>query len=118
MPATAAFSYGQRSKRADLSELLLRKYRWRKKGRKAVDNAAETIYLSSMAECRERMGIEKILQAGGIGAGLLAKCMDKREKALVSDFLALWEERKPYKKYPKQKQDVESPYEGLDTRYV
>lgn len=107
---------------------------------------AETIYLSSMAACRERTGIEKMLQAGGIGAdeklvteivkvnlkfgiyhtmdmlndgaGLLAKCMDKREKALVSDFLALWEERKPYKKYPKQKQDVESTCEGLDTRCV
>ena len=83
---------------------------------------AETIYLSSMAECRERTGIEKMLQAGGIGAdeklvteivkvnlkfgiyhtmdmlndgaGLLAKCVDKREKALVADFLALWEERR------------------------
>ena len=82
---------------------------------------AEVIYLSNMAECRERMGIEKMLRAGGVGAdeklvteiakvnlkfgiyhtmdmlndgaGLLAKCMDKREKALVSDFLALWEER-------------------------
>ena len=28
------------------------------------------------------------------GAGLLAKCVDKREKVLVSDFFALWEERK------------------------
>ena len=83
---------------------------------------AETIYLISMAECRERTGIEKMLQAGGIGAdeklvteivkvnlkfgiyhtmdmlndgaGLLAKCVDKREKALVADFLALWEERR------------------------
>ncbi len=83
---------------------------------------AEVIYLSGMAECRERTGIEKMLLAGGIGAdeklvteivkvnlkfgiyhtmdmlndraGLLAKCMDKREKALVSDFLALWEERR------------------------
>lgn len=82
---------------------------------------AEVIYLSSMAECRERMGIERMLRAGGIGAdeklvtaivkvnlkfgiyhtvdmlndgaGLLAKCMDKREKALVSDFLALWEKK-------------------------
>lgn len=82
----------------------------------------ETVYLSSMAECRERMGIEKMLWAGGIradeklvteiikvnlkfgiyhtmdmlndGAGLLAKCMDKREKALVSGFLALWEEKR------------------------
>ena len=25
--------------------------------------------------------------------GLLAKCMDKREKALVSGFLALWEKK-------------------------
>lgn len=82
---------------------------------------AETIYLSSMAECRERTGIEKMLRAGGIGAdeklvteivkvnlkfgiyhtmdmlndgaGLLAKCVDKREKALVLDFLALWEKK-------------------------
>lgn len=82
---------------------------------------AEVIYLSSIAECRERTGIEKMLRAGGIeadeklvteivkvnlkfgiyhtmdmlndGTGLLAKCMDKREKALVSGFLALWEER-------------------------
>lgn len=83
---------------------------------------AEVIYLSDMAECRERTGIEKMLRAGGIGAdeklvmeivkvnlkfgifhtmdmlndgaGLLAKCMDKREKALVLNFLALWEERR------------------------
>ena len=87
----------------------------------------ETIYLSSMAECRERTGIEKMLQAGGIGAdeklvteivkvnlkfgiyytmdmlndgaGLLAKCVDKREKALVSDFLALWEGKKKWTKF-------------------
>lgn len=80
---------------------------------------AETIYLSSMAECRERTGIEKMLRAGGIrtdeklvteivkvnlkfgvyhtmdmlddGAALLEKCADKREKNLVMDFLALWE---------------------------
>lgn len=83
---------------------------------------AEVIYLSNMAECRERTGIEKMLRAGGIGAdeklvteivkinlkfgiyhtmdmlndeaGLLAKCKDKREKALVSEFLALWEEKR------------------------
>lgn len=86
---------------------------------------AETIYLSSMTECRERSGIEKMLRAGGIrtdeklvteivkvnlkfgiyhtidmlndGAGLLAKCADKREKTLVSDFLALWEEKRKEK---------------------
>lgn len=83
---------------------------------------AEVNYLGNMAECRERTGIEKMLRAGGIeadeklvteivkvnlkfgtyhtidmlndGAGLLVKCMDKREKALVSDFLSLWEERR------------------------
>ena len=83
---------------------------------------AEVIYLSNMAECRERTGIEKMLRASGIGAdeklvteivkvnlkfgiyhtmdmlndeaGLLAKCMDKRKKALVSEFLALWEEKR------------------------
>ena len=26
--------------------------------------------------------------------------------------------KSPYKKYPKQKRDVESPCKGLDTRYV
>lgn len=28
------------------------------------------------------------------------------------------EPENPYKKYPKQKRDVESPRKGLDTRYV
>lgn len=83
---------------------------------------AEVIYQSMEAERREMSGIEKMFAAEGIegdkklvkavyrlnmkfgiyhtmdmlndGAGLLAKCTDKREKALVSDFLALWEERK------------------------
>lgn len=82
----------------------------------------EVVYLSKTAECRERTGIEKMLLAGGIAAdeklvteivkvnlkfgvyhtmdmlndeaGLLAKCKDKREKALVSDFLALLKERR------------------------
>ncbi|MBD5474950.1 MAG: hypothetical protein HDR17_03040 [Lachnospiraceae bacterium] len=90
---------------------------------------AEVIYLSNMAECRERTGIEKMLWAGGIeadeklvtkivkvnlkfgiyhtmdmlndSAGLFAKCTDKREKSLVSDFLALWEERRSGIKSPK-----------------
>ena len=81
----------------------------------------EVIYQSLDAEQRERNGIGKMIAAAGIhadeklvksvlrmnkkfgiyhtmdmlndGAGLLAKCTDKREKALVSDFLALWEER-------------------------
>lgn len=70
------------------------------------------------AEQRERAGIEKMFAAVGIHAdekliksvlrlnkkfgryhtldmlndreALLEKCMDKREKALVSDFFALW----------------------------
>lgn len=82
----------------------------------------EVVYLSKTAECRERTGIEKMLLAGGIAADeklvteivkvnlkfgvyhtmdmlndearLLAKCTDKREKALVSDFLALLKERR------------------------
>lgn len=79
----------------------------------------EVIYQSREAEQREKSGIGKMLAAGGIAtdeklikavfrlnvkfgmyhtmemlsdrAGLLAKCTDKREKALVMDFLALWE---------------------------
>ncbi len=87
-----------------------------------ITKRAEVIYLGSMAECRERIGIEKMLLADGIRAdeklvteivkvnlkfgvyhtmdmlndseALLEKCTDKRDKNLVSDFLALWEERK------------------------
>ncbi len=84
----------------------------------------EVIYQSMDAEQRERTGIDKMFAAAGIHAGekliksvlrlnkkfgryhtlnmlndretLLEKCTDKREKALVTDFLALWEEsRKP-----------------------
>ena len=82
----------------------------------------EVIYQSIEAEEREKSGISKIFAAADIQAdeklvtavfclnkkfgiyhtvdmlndraGLLAKCTDKREKALVSDFLALWEERR------------------------
>ena len=80
----------------------------------------ETIYQSMDAEQREQAGIEKMLAAAGIQAGeklikavlrmnkkfgiyhtvdmlngrevLLEKCTDQREKNLVEDFLALWEE--------------------------
>lgn len=76
-----------------------------------ITKRAETIYLSSDAECREHMGIEKMLLAEGLDAddklikeiirvnlkfgkyhllselndrsAMLAKCEDKREKALV-----------------------------------
>lgn len=83
---------------------------------------AEVIYQSMDAEQREQAGIGKMFAAAGIHAderliksvlrlnkkfgryhtldllndskALLEKCTDKREKALVSDFLALWEERR------------------------
>lgn len=82
---------------------------------------AEVIYQSMEAEQREKSGIEKMLAAAGIYAdkkllnlifqlnkkfgiyhtvdilndneALLGKCTDKREKKLVSDFLALWEKK-------------------------
>ncbi len=80
---------------------------------------AEVIYQSMDAEHREQAGIEKMLTAAGIQAdeklikavlrlnkkfgayhtldmlndrkALFEKCMDKRAKSLVTDFLALWE---------------------------
>lgn len=80
---------------------------------------AEVIYQSMEAEQRERAGIEKMLAAADMQTGeklikavlrlnkkfgiyhtvdmlndreaLLGKCTDKREKNLVTDFLALWE---------------------------
>lgn len=83
---------------------------------------AEVIYQSKEAEQRERSGIEKMLAAADMQAGeklikailrlnkkfgtyhtlelledkeaLMGKCTDKREKALVKDFLALWEEKR------------------------
>lgn len=83
---------------------------------------AEVIYQSSEAEQREQAGIEKMLVTAGIRAdgkliksilrlnkkfgiyhttdmlndseALLGKCTDKREESLVSDFLALWEEKR------------------------
>ena len=82
----------------------------------------EVIYQSREAEQREQAGIEKMLVATGIRAdgkiiksilrlnrkfsiyhtadmlndseALLGKCTDKREESLVSDFLALWEEKR------------------------
>ncbi|MCD7883483.1 MAG: PBECR4 domain-containing protein [Lachnospiraceae bacterium] len=81
----------------------------------------EVIYQSVEAEQREQVGIEKMMAAAGILAdkklikavmrlnkkfgiyltidmlrdekGLLAKCTDKRDKVLVSEFLSLWEEK-------------------------
>lgn len=82
----------------------------------------EVIYQSKEAEQRELAGIEKMLAVAGIRAddkliksilrlnkkfgiyhtadmlnnseALLGKCTDKREESLVSDFLALWEEKR------------------------
>lgn len=82
---------------------------------------AEVIYQSMETKQREQAGIEKMLAAAGIRAedkliksilrlnkrfgiyhtadmlndskNLLGKCMDKREKNLVADFLTLWEEK-------------------------
>ena len=82
----------------------------------------EVIYQSKEAEQREQAGIEKMLAVAGIRAddkliksilrlnkkfgiyhtadmlnnseALLGKCTDKREESLVSDFLALWEEKR------------------------
>lgn len=76
----------------------------------------ETIYLSTEAECRERIGIEKMLAAAGIKTdgklvteiikvnvkfgkfhqlqelkdkeAMIAKCRDKRERALVETLMA------------------------------
>ena len=87
-----------------------------------VTKQKEVIYLSEQAELREISGIEKMLSAVGreddkkliklilrlnvkFGvyhtadmlndkATLLGKCTDKRERALVSDFLSLWEAEK------------------------
>ncbi len=42
----------------------------------------------------KKFGIYHTMDMLNDGAGLLAKCTDKRKKALVSDFLALWEKRK------------------------
>ena len=82
---------------------------------------AEVIYQSRDAKQREQTGIEKMLAAAGIhadekliksvlqlnkkfgvyhtmdmlndSAALLEKCTDKREKNLVTDFLALWNKK-------------------------
>ncbi|MDE7403480.1 MAG: hypothetical protein K2M81_00080 [Lachnospiraceae bacterium] len=97
----------------------------------------ETIYQSIEAEQREKFGIEKMLVTAGIqidkklinfilrlnkkfgiyhtvemlndNEALLRKCTDKREKNLVTEFLALWEgkrngvkSQKSFKKCPKQ----------------
>ena len=81
----------------------------------------EVIYQSMEAEQRERIGIEKMLAAAGVQAdeklikavlrlnkkfgiyhtadmlndreAMLRKCTDKREKSLVADFFALWDEK-------------------------
>ncbi len=51
----------------------------------------EVIYQSMEAEQREKSGIEKMLVADS--EVLFGKCTDKRQKNLVADFYALWEEK-------------------------
>ncbi len=51
----------------------------------------EVIYQSIEAEQREKSGIEKMLVADS--EVLFGKCTDKRQKNLVADFYALWEEK-------------------------
>ena len=83
-----------------------------------ITKQAEVIYQSELAALRERSGIEKMLEAGGIEPKeklvksimklnvkfgeyhsldmltdeeqLLEKCRDKRDEALVKDFIILW----------------------------
>ena len=86
-----------------------------------ITKRTEVIYQSREAEIREKSGIEKMLAAESIPTNeklikavlrlnkkfgvyhtldmlndketLIQKCTDKREKALVMDFLALWEKK-------------------------
>lgn len=81
----------------------------------------EVIYMSEQAELREKTGIEKMLAGAGMEADdkllkavlrlnvkfgeyhtldmlsdteqLMSKCRNKREEALVKDFISLWENR-------------------------
>lgn len=87
-----------------------------------ITKKAEVIYQSSEAECRERSGIEKMLAAAGISSddklvteiikvnlkfgkyhvleeladreGMLSKCGDKREEAIVTSMYTMLEARK------------------------
>ncbi len=87
-----------------------------------ITKRAEVIYQSSEAECRERSGIEKMLAAAGIVSddklvteivkvnlkfgkyhvleeladreGMISKCGDKREEALVTSMYTMLEARK------------------------
>lgn len=86
-----------------------------------ITKRAEVIYQSSQAQDREKSGIEKMLAGAGIEADdkllkavlrlnvkfgeyhtldmlsdteqLMSKCRNKREEALVKDFISLWENR-------------------------
>lgn len=54
----------------------------------------EVIYQSMEAEQREKSGIYHTVDMLNDSEALLGKCADKREKKLVTDFFALWEERR------------------------
>lgn len=70
---------------------------------------ADEKLVTEIVKVNLKFGIYHTMDMLNDEVGLLAKCMDKREKALVSDFLALLKERrngiesqKPDKKYPQQ----------------
>ena len=64
-----------------------------KAGRQAGGIEADEKLVTEIVKVNLKFGIFHTMDMLNDGAGLLAKCVDKREKALVSEFLALWEER-------------------------
>ncbi len=52
------------------------------------------VQFTEIVKVNLKFGIYHTMDMLNDGAGLLAKCVDKREKALVSDFPALWEEKR------------------------
>ena len=54
---------------------------------------AEDKLIKSILRLNKRFGIYHTADMLNDSKNLLGKCMDKREKNLVSDFLTLWEEK-------------------------
>ena len=54
---------------------------------------ADEKLVTEIVKVNLKFGIYHTIDMLNDEAGLLAKCMDKREKALVSDFLSLWEKK-------------------------
>lgn len=55
---------------------------------------ADEKLVAAIVKINLKFGVYHTMNMLNDRAGLLAKCMNKREKALVMDFLALWAERK------------------------